>query len=315
MLRKALVTGATGFIGRRLSLELLKKGWNVKILVRPESKYSDLKKAGANIITGDIKELDTVKKAIENVNYVFNLAAVLPNHQQIESVYWSVNVEGLRNIIEASSISQKIKIIQVSTVGIYARSLDIYGKTKIEAEKLLKKHSSKGYPIVIIRPTICYGPGDTRPGFLDLFRLVKKGIFIPIGKGDNFFHTIYVDNLVDALILVSHKKAAEGEDFIIGDDPCPTMKEILEIVYNVFRKKTPRFYIPKNLALLIGYLFDLIKPVGIKVPLSSRRVKFITENKKFKISKAKEMLGYKPKVDLVTGMKETLKWYQENRLL
>jgi len=311
----ALVTGATGFVGGALVDRLLRQKWHVAALARRGSKHTSLKRKGVKIIFGDLADLASVKKAVKGVDIVFNSAAALPYHNLPDQDYWEVNVTGVANVIDAAKTSGVKRVVHISTVGIYGRTQDVYSRTKLEGEKIVAKFMKDGFSAVIIRPTIAYGPGDTRPGFLNLFTLIKKGMFIPVGRGDNFFHTIFIENLVDALWLIASKKESLGEDFIIGDDPCPTMREIIGIIAEVQGRRIPNFYLPKPIAYSVGLIFDLFKHLGLPAPLTTRRVNFITENKKFKIDKAKRVLGYKPKVGLEEGMQKTFNWYKDRGYL
>lgn len=301
MKMKALVTGATGFIGSNLVKRLVDLGWEVGVLVRDRNnlgRISGIK--GLTIYQGNLLNKKSILKASSGIDVIFNCAAALPYHKLKDTDYIETNVRGLKNILDIVKGS-KIKLVHLSTVGIYNVPKDIYASTKLEGEELIRKYQNeRNIKAVIIRPTIAYGPGDTRPGFLNLFRLIKKGIFPQIAGGENFFHTIYVDNLIEALVLAARKKDAVNNDFIIGDEDVPKMKEILGEMAEIIGSKPIRLYIPKIIASLF---------------LPNRRVRFLTENKKYKIDKAKRILGYKPKIKLEEGLQKTYDWYRQNGYL
>ena len=326
---KALVTGGTGFIGLNLINKLVSLKWEVKVLTRSKSRASLFKDKKVQIVLGDLDNLNKIRNKIKQVDIVFNLAGVLPHHHLPDEKYWDTNVKGVQNLLDIYKDSDIKRFVHVSTVGIYGPTpkidtsessplcLDsIYAKTKAVGERLVNDyHKKTGLPTVIIRPTIAYGPGDRRPGFSNLFPLIKKRIFIPVGRGENFFHTIYVGNLIDALLLAASKKNAIGEDFIIGDDLCPTMKKIINTIAKAEGVSVWPFYIPHHLAFGIGKFFDITSRFGIPTILNSQRVKFVTENKKFDIGKARKILGYQAKVGLEEGIKRTYEWYWENKYL
>lgn len=319
----ALVTGATGFFGSALVLRLVKDGWGVDAITRKKQKPGKAYRK-VRFIQADISDLDSLKKVVKKADVVFNLAAALPHHRLPEREYWKTNVEGVRNLLEVSGRKRIDCFVHVSTVGVYGPSpkvntdekspfvlQDVYSITKAKGEEIVWDYiKSKGINASIIRPTIGYGPGDTRPVFRSLFSLIKKRLFIPIGKGDNFFHTIYVDNLIDSLMLAATKRKAIGQDFIIGDDPCPTMQQIGDTAADFFGHKPVPVSIPKQLAFSLAIVSDLLKGVGFPALLTTQRLRFITEDKKFKIDKAKRLLGYRPKVSLIEGVKRTIKWYK-----
>lgn len=323
---KVLITGGSGFIGSALIKRFLGKQYNLTILLRKKDAF---KNENVNIIRGDLKNKDDVLLAVKGQDLIYNAGAVLPHHNLPKKEYWLTNFGGVRNITEASLKFNVKRLIHVSTVGVYgstelgianesslANPQDVYAKSKFEAEKHIFSLRKKGLKFVIIKPTIGYGPGDMRPGFIDLLRLVKVKLFAPmVGDGENFFHTVYVDNLIDALVLCAIKKEALYEDFIIGDDPCFKMKDIMKAMYKVRGKDMPFLNMPKSLAYLLGFGGDFAEKLGLKSSLTTQRVKFLTQNKRFSINKAKKMLGYKPRVNFQMGIVNTYKWYQEKNLI
>ncbi len=322
---KVFVTGATGFIGSNLVKKLIAEDYEVSALVRLVQRRKLPSKV--KLIKGDL----IIPSSLKNISadIIFHLAAGLPYHHLSDVEYKSINVKGVENLLKNCNTKKIKRFILVSTVGIYdltsrkiinesskIKLTSAYETTKYNAERKVKTFcKEKGIPFSIIRPTICYGPGDTRPGFLNLFRLIKKKIFIPIGNGRNFFHTIYIDNLVDALILAATKKEAIDEDFIIGDEPCPTMDQILNKITFVQKSFLIPVYIPKEIAVFIGEVFNILGKLGLPAPLNSQRVKFMTEDKQFSIDKAKKVLGYNPKINLTVGIDRTYKWYKNNGYL
>ena len=325
--KKILVTGATGFIGSNLVRELVKKGAIVTVLIRKKKDSSKFKDVKVKIAVGDLTNYKSLEKAISRVDLIYNLAGSLPYHKLPDTSYWDANVKGVKYLMALAEKNNVKKVVHVSTVGIYGNNVngvselskpnptDVYSKSKLAGEKEIFKFKKSKVAAVIIRPTITYGPYDLRPGFLNLFRFIKKGLFIPIGNGENYFHTLYVGNLVDALILAGIKDNINGEDFIIGDDPCPRTGRIWGLMAKLTKKNLPVFYLPKYLAFFIGFSFDVLSFFGIPTPLGVRRVNFLTEQKRYKITKARKMLGYRPKIDLASGLTKTFVWYNNQKLI
>ncbi len=318
---KAFITGATGFIGTNLIHRLLKDGWQVKALVRDEKKFRLPEHKNLKLIKGSLTDQVSLDEGSKGVDIVFNLAAGLPYHQLSEEKYIQANVTGVENLLKAAYDARVDRLVHISTVGIYGSSgsdvineqskvntRDIYSETKYKGEQTVRDFAKKtGLQFVIIRPTIGYGPYDIRPGFLDLFKFIKKRLFFLVGEGNNFFHTIYVENLVDAFILAATKKEAKDEDFIIGDEVCPTMRELAQTIAKVERVSLNPFYLPR------WFAFFLARLPG--VPLTNQRVTFITENRRYSTEKAKKILGYKPRYNLEEGIKKTYDWYIEKGYL
>ncbi len=321
-----LITGASGFFGSALLKRLLDDKYHLTVLLRKKNTY---RISGIRVVKGDLRNKNDVLLAVKGQDLIFNAGAVLPHHNLPEKEYWLTNFEGVKNITEASMKFNVEQLIHISTAGIYGSTglrivnekspvslQDVYAKSKFEAEKHIFSLRKKGLKFTIIKPVVGYGPGDVRPGFINLLRLVKIGFFVPmVGDGENFFHTVYVDNLIDALMLCIGEKGAVYEDFIIGDEPCFKMRNIMEIMYKVEKKKIPFVNIPESLAYPLGFVGDFARKLGLKPLLTTQRIRFLTQNKRFNIDKAKKILGYKPKVNLQTGIANTYKWYQEKNLI
>lgn len=324
---KAFITGAGGFIGSNLVDRLTQNNWELKILLKDKSEKVSNK--NVQIIYGNITDKNVIEEGVSGADIIFNLAALLPHHKARLEDYTAVNMIGVKNVLDACNRYKIKRLVHISTVGIYGSSgsriisersprklSDDYSITKAKGEDLVFKYI-KDFKLkaTIIKPTIAYGPFDKRPGFSTLFKLIHKKAFIPVGNGKNYLHTIYVGNLVDALILAATSQNSIGEDFIIGDDPCPTIGEIVNEIYTVQNLKPPKFYLPKELAIVTSKIFDITEKVGLPSPLSSRRLNFITENRRYNINKAKNILKFKPKISLEEGIRITYRWYSQNGYL
>jgi nucleoside-diphosphate-sugar epimerase len=161
-------------------------------------------------------------------------------------------------------------------------------------------------PIVILQPAVVFGPGDNYNIF-KLFKGIKEGKFVFIGNGENKLHFVYIKNLIDASILALKNKKAIGERFLIADEKPIKVKELVEVIANELNVKTPKLKIPKEIALLIAFMIELKSKLLKDNPLITRDgVKFLSSNHEYNISKAKRILGYRPKYTTVEGIKETL---------
>ena len=311
---KALVTGATGFIGGAVVKKLLKSNYKVKVFVR--NKKTTILPEKLEIVTGDLRNYDSLTKAFVGVDIVVNCAAALPHHKLPNKDYWDINALGVQNVVNACEFNKIKKLIHISTVGIYGNTSvkgvdekskfnpeDVYARSKLEGEKIIKNNSFNSKSI-IIRPTIAYGSGDIRPVFLRLFKMIKTGVNVSIGRGNNYIHTVYIDNLVTVIIKALENESALGKDFIVGDIKCPKMKDIVAEMIRIENKKCLNIVVPENIALLVG------KIIGVE-----RTVKFVCENRKYKIDKAKKFFSIRSDIDLSVGLERTYKWYKQHKLL
>lgn len=325
---KAFVTGATGFVGKNLVQKLLNEDWQVTVLVTNKKESAKIfKNKKIKIVEGDLTNQKSIKNKI-SADVVFNLAGVLPHHKAKESVYFAVNRDGVKNLLEEVKGKKIKRFVHISTVGIYGSQNTIirensslklntaYEKSKYEGEKLVKDYFKKyKTPVSIIKPTIAFGPGDIRPGFKDLFKLIYQNKFVTVGNGKNHFHTIYIENLTDAIIKASKSKSAIGKDFIIGDIPCPKMDEIVNTIAEVENKNLFPVKMPLFIALVLGKIGDYLKILNIPFPLDTQRVKFITNERKYSTKKAEKILKWKPKVEFKDAIEKTYLWYKENNYL
>lgn len=323
-----LVTGATGYTGSCLVRRLIKDGIRVRILARFRERARILEEIGAELVVGDIRDRAIMDKAVEGVDVVFHLAAAFRTVGLKDKDYWDIHVLGTKNILEASIRSNIKRFVHCSTIGVHGGVLeipaneespfnpgDIYQVTKLEGEKLAIQYwRDKGLPVVVVRPAGIYGPGEMR--FFKLFKAVNKGKFIMIGNGRVFWHPVYIDDLLEGIILSAEVSKIEGEAFIIGDEEYITLNELVDSIASVLEVKLKKIYIPAWPIQLSGSFCELVcKPFGIKPPIYRRRVDFFTKDRAFDISKAKARLGYKPRYDLLTGLRLTAQWYKENGLL
>lgn len=323
---KVLVTGATGFVGGHLVKRLINDGHSVRALVR---KGRDIKgfDGRVEIVYGDITDPHSLDDATRNVDMVYHSAALVREAGVPDSLFYEVNVKGTENLLEASLRNGVKQFIHISTCGVHGdvqdppatedtpfNPEDIYQKTKIESERLAMDFRKKGLHVVIIRPAGIYGPGDTR--LLKLFKLIKERKFLMVGDGRTLFHLVYIDDLIDALILAGQVPDAEGEAFLIAGERYLSLNELTRLIADFFGVLQRKVHLPvlpvRLLAIAMEFIF---KPLRIEPPLFRRRVDFFTKNRAFDISKAKRILGYRPKVDIEEGVRLTVDWYKREGLL
>jgi nucleoside-diphosphate-sugar epimerase len=323
-----LVTGASGFTGRALVKKLLQRGESVKALVRETSDYADIEKEGAEIIVGNVKDKASVEKAVSGVDRVYHIAALFREAGFPDEEYYAVNLEGTRNLLEASVEAGVERFVHCSTIGVCGdikdppadekmayNPGDIYQVTKMEGEKLALSYASEGkLKVTVARPASIYGPGDLR--LLKMFKMINKGRFVVLGSGKPFFHVVYIDDLVDGFILCAQNDKSIGEVFIIAGDEYVELNELFEIIAGKLGVKPPKLHLPAWPFQWLGTLMEKICiPLGLEPPIYRRRVDFFTKSRSFSIEKAKTILGYQPKVDLRQGIENTVNWYRKNNLL
>lgn len=318
-----LVTGGTGFTGSALVLRLLRLGHRVRILDFKEGIMVDtLKKEGAEVVLGSITDKEMVFNLSKNVDIIFHIAAAFRELNVKNEHYFKVNVLGTRYVFEASYDHNVKKIIYCSTQGVHGHIInppgnedspinpeDYYQQTKYEGELIAEEFVKKGMNVTIVRPTAIYGPGD--PGrFLMIFKKVISGKFQMFGSGKTLYHPVYIDNLIDAFILLLDLKRGSGQTYIIGDDQFLSIKDLVIRAARAMDIELKIKHYPLFPLIVAGHLTERIcKPLGITPPIFPRRVDWFRQNRAFDISKAKKELGYMPVIAIDEGLKRTAEWY------
>lgn len=328
MKNRVLVTGATGFTGGHLAEELVKQGKEVVALSLPDQDMTKLEKLGVTIVIGDLTKKESLAEAVKDVDTVYHIAAIFREQNVPRQLFFDVNVDGTKNLLEASEEAGVRRFVHCSTVGVQGEiknppakeedpyaPMDYYQESKVQGEKLalqfFKDHDLEG---VVFRPVGIYGPGDTR--FLKIFKFVNSGKFRMIGNGKVLYHLTYVKDLVQGIILCGEKKEAVGEIFTLGGNKYVTLNEYVKTLAEVLDVPVPRKRVPLFPVWLAAVMCEAVcYPLRVHPPLYRRRLEFFTKDRAFDISKAKEKLGYQPKMKLKEGLKLTADWYRENHLL
>jgi len=325
-----LITGGTGFIGSRLALKCASLGYDVKVLGQENTEAekensSLLNKNNVKVILGSVLDTDIFTAALNGVDIVFHLAAAQHEMNVPDQRFWDVNVTGTKNIIEASIKAGVKRFVHGSTIGVYG-SMDglidenspcnptnIYGKTKLEGEKLVLSYSEK-IPVTVIRIPETYGPGDRR--LLKLFKGIQKKVFFVIGKGKNYHHLIFVDDLINGFLLASEKPEAAGKVFLLAGPVPLTTNEMVSTIAESLGVKLPKFKIPLTPMLITATCMEkTLRPLGIQPPLHRRRMDFFVKSFTLSYEKAKKELGFNPGYSFSMGINETRDWYKESGLI
>ena len=314
--KRILLTGGAGFIGSTLAERLV---GNNEILIydnfsRDSLKYKKLKKGDLKIICDDVLNFDSLRKACEDFKpeIVIHLAAIAGIDTVIIDPVKTldVNINGTLNLLKAlKKYSGKLeRFLDFSTsevLGAYAYKSNeksqtnfapvgegrwTYSISKVTGEHLVHSfYKQHGYPCVTIRPFNIYGPGQVGEGAIQIFiKNVVKGKNIEIhGEGDQIRSWCYIDDMVDGIDLCLTNKKAVGEVINIGNPKGTiTISSLAEKIVFLCKSKSKIVYIPKNYV-----------DVELRIP---------------SIDKAKELLGFNPKVDLNEGIIRTYEWYSKN---
>lgn len=326
---KILVTGATGFTGKALVRRLLDDGHKVVGLDYKEGlKTEELRKWGAEIVIGSVTDKDVVRRCMQGVDVVQHLAAAFREMNVPESHYHDVNVGGTRTMLDVAREVGVRKFVYCSTCGVHGnvdhppgdeespiQPADYYQQTKYEAEPYVLEYVKQGHKATIIRPAAIYGPGDPERFYL-IFRRAAKGWFPMIGNGKTFYHPLYIDNLVDALVLAMDENKGNGQAYLIADEEYVSIQDLVQRTGRAMGIDVKIRKVPMLPVIVLGHVVEkACKPFGIAPPIFPRRVDWYRQNRAFKVDKAKRDLGYVPRVGLDAGLRRTYEWYKAERML
>jgi len=323
------LTGGTGFVGSHIAERLRGQGHTVRCLARSNSDTAFLKSLSCEIVPGDLTDKETLARAVDGADYVIHSAAKVGDWGPVEE-YRQVNVEGLRNLLDACVGKPLKRFVHVSSLGVYeARHhygtdereplpeshIDGYTQSKVETEKLaLTYFHQKAVPITVVRPGFIYGPRD-RNVLPRLIERLKKGSIIYIARGKYALNTTYVGNLVDAILLACENPAALGEVFNITDGEFVSKRKFFESIADGMGIPRPKRNIPLFLArFLARWRENVFRRKNKPHPplITQVALKFAGLNLDFSIAKARTQLGFAPATDFNTGMAKTIEWFKAN---
>jgi len=326
-----LITGGTGFIGSRLALACAARGEQVRVLAQrntPAERQNcqQLEQHGIDIVEGSVTDPGTVAQACDGMNVIYHLAAAQHEANVPDKHYYDVNVEGTRNLLEAAVRAGIRRFVHGSTIGVYGigrngpvqddsplQPDNIYGKTKLEGEKVVRQFFDK-LPIAIVRISETYGPGDRR--LLKLFHGIQKGRFFHIGDGQNLHHLVYIDDLIEGLRLAATEEAAVGNTFVLAGPKAVSTKEMIRCICRAANVSVPRLRVPLWPLMATAIAMEgVMRPLGIQPPLHRRRMNFFVKSFQFSCDNARQLLGYEPAVSVEEGIRRTREWYQQMNLL
>lgn len=320
---KICVTGASGFIGKRLCKYLLACGHETIAMVRQDPSPEDGYPEGLNFRKGDVTDADSLAEAFDGCDAVMHLAALFNHPEFTAEDYHQVNVQGVKNVLDTAKRIGVGRVIHCSTVGVASEGpmpytettpyappeWDKYETSKCAGEKCaIQFHKDNSYPVVVIRPAQVYGPGDE--GKIKFYRMVKKGVIV--NAGSTLKHLIYVDDLCAAFEKAAHIQSGFGEPLIIASPAATPLKELIKIVAQTIGVQPPKIVLPATPITLASWAIEIIfNAMDKKPPVFRRSMNFFTKSVQFEATRAHEVLGFEAKVSTAEGVRETAKWYQE----
>jgi nucleoside-diphosphate-sugar epimerase len=323
MQKTVLVTGASGFIGSHLVTRCLRDGCRVKALVRKgNSCIPALRASGVEVVEGDVRDAAAVDAAVRGCGIVFHVAALTSDWGPMQE-FIDINVGGPRNICAAALRHKVGRLVHLGSFECFDHhSLDrvdertpyqtrkqSYPDTKIDGVNEVWAAVQRGVPASIIYPVWVYGPGDRTlfPLLADTIR--KRQLFFWARNAP--MSMVYIDNLVDLVMLAATRQEAEGEAFIACDGVPVTFEEVCRRIAAAIGSSAPSLYLPFGLVRGIAGVMERVwRLAGSKKrPLLTRQaVDVLASRAVIDVSKARTMLGWQSRVPQDEGIRRTLEW-------
>jgi nucleoside-diphosphate-sugar epimerase len=318
--KNVLVTGATGFIGGRLAEILAREeGAIVTGTGRNLNAVPFLADAGVTLQKADLLDEEAMRQAMAGQEVVFHAAAWLGRHGGEQRAY-ALNVTATELAVRLAAEAGVKRFVQVSSIAAYGhpqqllvdedQPLDtqqeiIYGRTKAQGElAAFALGKELGLAVTAVRPGLVYGP-RAQSWTINMIKLVCKGTPVIFGDGSGHAYPIFIDNLVDGMLLTAVHPKAAGEAYNMCD-PVVTLREWFGFYGRMCGRK------PRSIPLWAANLLVLLnKPLRLNLPLNRARLRMYKLKIDFPATKAIEQLGYKPRIPIEEGMKITEAWLRE----
>ena len=326
---RALVTGATGFVGAAVARALAGAGWQVRALARTGSDRSNLKDLPLEIAEGDLADLASLERSLAGCAALFHVAADYRLGARDPKSLYRTNVEGTRNILAASRVAGVERIVytsSVATIGIPANGspgdentmanlsdmIGHYKRSKYLAEEVARDAARNGMPVVIVNPSTPVGPGDIKP--TPTGRLVLDAA---AGKMPAFVDTglniVHVDD-VAAGHLLAYERGRSGERYILGGQDM-TLREMLADIAKLVGRKPPAIRLPYATILPIAYAAEAYAWLsGRTGRITLEGVRMSRKRMFFSSGKAVSELGYRFRPPS-EAFADAVRWFRERGLL
>jgi nucleoside-diphosphate-sugar epimerase len=309
-------------LGGRLAERLHAQGVTIRAYARPTSDVSRLKALPAQVVWGDAADLDAIQRAVDGVDWVFHIAAYVTNigpfmAESDSPLYQTVNVDFTRHLLEAGQRAGIRRFIFASSSSVYDRGVpvptpedallrpgSVYGRSKLEAETLVRAFQEKGVPGTIVRPGAIYGPGDRH--FLPIvLRLARLPAVLLIEGGRNLLDLSHVDDVADLMIRAARRDAAANRVYNAGPGEAHSIRDLVS-AYRSLTGRGPRV-IPISLDVavrsawlarwLVSFVYQDIAPM-----LTPSGFRLISLDMHLDTTRARRELDFVPAYNLERGL-------------
>lgn len=317
---KVLISGASGFIGRRLRRQLLDAGSDVVAIRRNGSPEA----TEGRSIEASYADADSLRRVVaeEQPDVILHVAGVTKGRSYAD--FERGNVMPTKNLLAATAESSSLtRFVLISSLAAYGpssrhqplvesderRPVEFYGQSKRAAEELVE---AAEVPWTIMRPSGVYGPGDV--DYLELFRLAEKRLNLFFGNRDRAFSAIYVDDCIRAIIDGATHESTVSQGYFLTDDVPTTWGEFQDKVVKASNKRALNLNLPEAIVTVAAHAGELASRVDGKARLMNRQKAKMSQQDAWLCSggKARDDFGFEASVDQSEGVQRTRTWYREH---
>jgi nucleoside-diphosphate-sugar epimerase len=315
--RRVFITGALGFIGRRLAERY--RGAGAEVIGVDQRGNAEL-----GVVAGDIRQAGRWQEAASGAELVLHTAALVGMGGDADA-FWRVNVLGTRNAIEAAARGGAGRFVHFSSI--VAFGFDFQGSvderhpvrpngvpyvdTKVASEQVvLQAHAAGEIVCTVVRPGDVYGPGSHFWAVTPVREIAARRLVLP-AMGRGLLSPVYVDDLVDGVMLAGSRPEAAGQVFTLtGDRPVETREFVGRYARMLGRRRVPSAPTP-----LVAALGAAVARVSADTEVTPAAVRYLARKGTYSIEKARSLLGYEPTVGLDEGMRRTERWLRSEGLV
>lgn len=328
-----LVTGATGQLGSHVVEQLRAAGEDVRVLARAGANVAFLQQQGVEIMEGDLRDAESVKRAAQGAAIVYNCAAKVSDWGPWRD-FEEAAVTNTRNVVEACRAASVPRLLHVSSISVYGHPKlaaddriteqtplgqgfwmwDYYPRAKLIAEEIVREYPAT----TIVRPSWLYGPRD-RITIPRVIPALLQGKSLIVGSGENYLNIIYAGDVAAGIILAANHPSAVGQAYNICSEGEVKQVDLLNALTDALSLPRVTKRVPYWLAMRFAFLSECWKRlIFSKTPptITRRAIYLIGRSTRYSTQKARTELGWLPRVPIQEGVRRTLEWFvslPENR--
>jgi len=319
-----LLTGASGFVGSAVARRLREAGFPVRALVRTTSPVAHLADLGLEFVTGDLREPESVRRAMSGVRHLFHVAADYRLWARDPDELTQTNVAGTRLLMQEAMREGVERVVYTSSVATLAartdgvsadetmplteeKAIGVYKRSKVAAERAVEALIAEGLPAVIVNPSTPIGPRDVKP-------TPTGRIIVEAASGrmpafvDTGLNMVHVDDVAEGHVL-AFQRGRIGERYVLGGQNA-TLAEILATVAGAVGRRPPRIRIPRQALMPFAHVTEAVARVTGREPMLTRDGLRMSKNKMFFSSaKAEAELGYRAR-PYREGIIDAIEWFR-----